>query len=433
MVLNLPSIAAPTSNQSDGFETIIDRSYCDVAIVGGGIVGLTLACALKDSGLSVVLVEAKPHAIGLEWSRAYHITLMSEQIFRGLGIWEQILPHITTFQQIHLADGNCPTVVKLQPADLGTTALGHVAEHRVLLEALRSQLDKARNIRWFCPAELVNVVHQVDDVGLELAIDGKIQQLQTRLLIAADGSRSPIRNTAQIKTRGWQYWQSCITAVIQLERSHQNIAREHFWEEGPFATLPLPNNRAQIVLTAPHTRTKELMALNEAAFLAELERRYDGRLGTLTLVGDRFLFPVQLMHSDAYVRPRLALIGDAAHGCHPVGGQGLNLGIRDAAALAQVLREADQNQEDIGSLAALKRYERWRRFENLVVLGFTDLLDRSFSNQWVPVMIARRLGLHLMQIAPPLRYLALRLMTGLNGRQPTFGSQHGAYRPTVIK
>jgi 2-octaprenyl-6-methoxyphenol hydroxylase len=425
MVLNLPSTSSVSALSGSDFEKVVsDRIYYDVAIVGGGIVGLTLACALQESGLSIALVEAKPFETGLRWNRAYHITLASEKMFKELGVWEQILPNITTFQQIHLADEHCPTVVKLQPTDLGTVALGHVAEHRVLLQALQNKLSQAKTISWFCPAELTEVVYQANDACLKLTIDSEMQYLRTGLLVAADGARSPIRQNARIQTRGWQYWQSCITAVIQPERSHQNIAREHFWAEGPFATLPLPNNRAQIVLTAPHQRAKELMELEESAFLAELNRRYEGRLGELTLVGDRFLFPVQLMHSNAYVRPRLALVGDAAHCCHPVGGQGLNLGIRDAVALAQVLNRARQKQEDIGSLPVLQRYERWRRFENLVILGFTDVLDRTFSNQWIPLVIARRLGLRLMQIIPALRHLALRLMTGFSGRQPKFKDTH---------
>jgi 2-octaprenyl-6-methoxyphenol hydroxylase len=390
----------------------------DLAIVGGGIVGLTLACALKDSGLNIALIEAKPRSTGLSQRRAYHISLMSGRLLDGLGIWTQILPQITTLAQIHLADAECPAVVKLQPQDLGTAALGYVAEHRVLLQALQDALKSATHVKWLCPAAVLGAEYQFDRVTLTLAIDGREQQLQTRLLVAADGARSPIRQQAGIKTHGWQYWQSCITAVIRPEKSHRNIALEHFWASGPFATLPLPDNRCQIVLTAPHAEAKSLLALDESAFLAELNRRYAGQLGELRLEGDRLLFPVQLMHSDRYTQPRLALIGDAAHCCHPVGGQGLNLGIRDAAALAQVLKAAHQQGEDLGDWIVLKRYERWRKLENLLILGFTDLLDRCFSNQWLPLMLLRRFGLRCMRLLRPLKFLALRLMTGLMGRSP---------------
>lgn len=390
----------------------------DVAIAGSGVVGLTLACMLKNSGLRVALIDAKPRTTGLNQRRAYAITLLSGRIFSSLGIWDQILPQITTFQQIRLADEHSSAVVNLQPTDLGTKELGYVGEHCVLVKALLDALEAAENLTWLCPAEVTQVNYQTDAAEVTLVMDGQMQQIRTRLLVAADGSRSSIRQWAGIKTQGWQYWQSCITAVIRPERSHENIAREHFWTSGPFATLPLPDNRCQIVLTAPHAEAKYWLEVDEAAFLAELDRRYGGQLGKLELVGARALFPVQLMQSRHYVGSRLALVGDAAHCCHPVGGQGLNLGIRDAAALAQILKTAHQQGQDVGDLRILRRYERWRQVENLVILGFTDLLDRCFSNQWWPLVTLRRFGLRLMRQARPLKFIALRLMTGLLGRQP---------------
>jgi 2-octaprenyl-6-methoxyphenol hydroxylase len=293
-----------------------------------------------------------------------------------------------------------------------------VGEHYVLVKALLDALETADNLTWFCPAEVTGVSYLPDAAELTVVIEGKAQQIRTRLLVAADGSRSSIRQWAGIGTQGWQYWQSCITAVIRPEKSHQNIAREHFWSSGPFATLPLPGNRCQIVLTAPHAEAKRWLEVDETAFLAELNRRYDGQLGQLELIGERALFPVQLMQSRQYTSVRLALVGDAAHCCHPVGGQGLNLGIRDAAALAQVIIGAHQQGEDIGKVRVLKRYERWRRFENWLILGFTDLLDRCFSSQWLPLVLTRRLGLRLMRQVRLLKALALRLMTGLGGRHP---------------
>jgi 2-octaprenyl-6-methoxyphenol hydroxylase len=273
-------------------------------------------------------------------------------------------------------------------------------------------------VEWICPATVVQADYQPDRVWLTVSQDGQATCLAARLLVAADGARSPIRQQAGISTSGWQYWQSCITTVIRPEKSHQAIAREHFWASGPFATLPLPDNRCQIVLTAPHAEAQALMAVDEAAFLAELERRYDGALGKLTLESKRSLFPVQLMHSDRYTQSRLALIGDAAHCCHPVGGQGLNLGIRDAAALAQIILAARDRGEDWGEVRILRRYERWRKLENLTILGFTDLLDRCFSTGWWPLVALRRLGLRVMRQLWPLRFVALRLMTGLGGRHP---------------
>ena len=418
MVLSTPSSdhlpsSAPASNPC-GFNS----PEFDIAIAGAGVAGLTLACALKDAGLKIALIEAQPREVGLGQHRAYAITLMSGRIFQGLGVWDEILPHISTFQQIRLADAEYPAVVELRSEDLGAAELGYVGEHCVLVRALLDRLQGAESITWFCPAELKAVEYQKNSVELTLSIAGELQQVRSRLLVAADGARSPIRQQAGIGTKGWQYWQSCVTAVIHPEQDHQNIAREHFWKSGPFASLPLPGNRYQIVLTAPHAEAKRWLEADEAEFLAELDRRYAGQLGKLELVSRRSLFPVQLMQSDRYTQSRLALVGDAAHCCHPVGGQGLNLGIRDVAALAQVLQAASQGGEDLGSLAVLQRYERWRKLENLTILGFTDLLDRAFSNQWLPFVAVRRLGLSVMRRFRPLKFVALWLMTGAAGRHP---------------
>jgi 2-octaprenyl-6-methoxyphenol hydroxylase len=414
----------------DNSATKLELDY-DLTIVGSGIVGLTLACLLKDSGLRIALIDAQPRQAGLQQRRAYALTLMSGRIFTGLGIWQQILPQITTFEEIRLADAQSPTVVSLRPQDLGTAelafldhaGLGYVGEHCVLVQALLDALEPAKMLTWYCPAEVTQVDYQSDAAVLSLSDVGQTRQIRTGLVVAADGSRSAIRQWAGIGTAGWQYWQSCVTAVIRPTKSHENVAREHFWPSGPFATLPLPENRCQIVLTAPHAEAKHWVEVESTEFLTELQRRYQGELGELELLSPRVLFPVKLMQSQHYSRPRLALVGDAAHCCHPVGGQGLNLGIRDAAALAQVLQTARQQGEDLGDLTVLQRYERWRRPENWAILGFTDLLDRCFSSRFVPLVTVRRLGLRAMRQLSPLKGLALRLMTGLLGRQPEIARQ----------
>lgn len=379
---------------------------------------MTLAAALSHSGLRITLVDAVPREVGLQRQRAYAITLLSGRLFEALGIWSKILPDITTFRTIRLADARCPAVINLRPQDLGTDALGYVAEHRVLARELLCYLDQAANVTWHCPARVESVTYGADSALLQVSDADGQYPLQAKLVVAADGARSQLRRQAEIHTAGWKYWQSCVTAVIRPETSHGDVAREHFWPSGPFATLPLPGNRCQIVLTAPHKEAEQLMALSDAEFLNVLSDRYAGSLGELELVSKRLLFPVKLMHSHRYAKPRLALVGDAAHCCHPVGGQGMNLGIRDAVALAQVIRAAYGRGQDIGTMATLGRYERWRQPENIAILGFTDLLDRSFSNRWPPMVILRRLGLRAMARVRLLRWLALRVMTGLAGRMP---------------
>lgn len=440
------TISSPqTSAPQQGFDY-------DLAIVGGGIIGATLACALKDSGLRVALIERSPQSAAVAIGRAYAISLMSGRIFEGMGVWDKILPQINSFQQIRLSDADYPGVVQFLPQDLGTDRLGYGAEHRVLLTALQDSLRDCPNVSWLCPAEVVSADYQADAVEIEIVRRGEIphakiqssqasdippnpssktggdeakqtSKIRTRLLVAADGARSPIRQAAGIRTQGWHYWQSCVVATIKPEKPHNNVAYERFWPSGPMGVLPLPGNRCQVVWTAPHTEAKALKEIDEKEFLAELERRTAGLLGRLELEGDRYVFPVQLMQSDRYTLPRLALIGDAAHCCHPVAGQGMNLGIRDAAAIAQVLQSAHNLGEDIGDIQVLKRYERWRKQENLTILGFTDFLDRMFSNNWLPVVAIRRLGLWMLRRIRPVKTFALQLMTGLRGRHPELASR----------
>lgn len=416
--------------QSQPTKTTSPNLGCDydIAIVGGGITGATLAAALKDSGMKVALIEALPQAVAASRQQVYALTLLTGQIFEQIGVWDRILPKINKFTQIRLSDADHPGIVQFYPSDLNRDHLGYVAEHGPMITELQAFLNDCPNVTWICPAEVVNVDYQPDAVVVcwrSLSEDNSAnlsesprQKIRARLLVAADGKKSPIREAAGISTKGWKYWQSCITTKIKPEKSHNNIAYEKFQYSGPFAILPLPGNRCNVVWTAPHAEAKALAALDDRQFLAELKKRYGDQMGELELLGNRFVFPVQLMQSDRYVKHRLALVGDAAHCCHPVGGQGLNLGIRDVGALAQVLINAQKKGEDIGSETVLKRYERWRKLENLTILGFTDFLDRVFSNKWLPVVAIRRLGLWLLRNVRPLKLLALRLMTGQTGRQP---------------
>ena len=396
------------------------RYDCDLVIVGGGIAGATLACSLKDSGLRIIIIESQPLEVAAARKQAYAVSLLSSQIYEGIGVWEQILPQISTFKQIRLSDADCDHIVKFELEDLGTNHLGFVAEHRAIIMVLQQLISESENINWLCPASVVEVSYEKTGVEVEVEAEGERQQLRTKLVVGADGARSQIRKDAGISTKGWQYWQSCVATTIKHQASRNDIAFERFWPTGPMGVLPLPGNRCQVVWTNPHSEAQSLKELPEKDFLARLEQYTGGLLGKLEMAGERFVFPVQLMQSDRYIRPRMALIGDAAHCCHPVGGQGLNLGIRDAAALAQVLQEASRRGLDIGHIRVLQNYESWRKKENLTILGFTDLLDRLFSNNLLPIVAFRRLGLWLLNHIRPLRIYALQLMTGLRGRKISF-------------
>jgi 2-octaprenyl-6-methoxyphenol hydroxylase len=410
------SLESSASTFAEGQSPSMDY---DIAIVGGGIAGVTLAAALKDSGLAVLLIEAQPQAVAIAKGQAYAIHLSSRQIWEDIGVWSAIEPQVQPFHYVRMSDADCRHVVEFKPSDLKTKALGHVAEHRVLLKELLEFVSTCNNVAWRCPAQVMARRDYGSHVEVDLQEMGaEATTVRVRLVVGADGSTSQMRQQSQIKTRSKAYWQSCLVATIQTEKFHQNTAYERFWPSGPFAILPVTKTQCRIVWTAPHTEAQALLALDSATFIEQLTERYGSGMGRLTLVGDRFIFPAKLMHSCEYVRSRLALVGDAAHSCHPVGGQGLNLGIRDVGALAQVLRDAYAKGEDIGSLQVLKRYERWRRWENMLSLGFTDLINLMFSNNILPLVVVRRLGLWAMEHIPILKIAALHFMAGLIGRRP---------------
>ena len=384
--------------------------------------GLTVACGLRGSGLRVAVLEALPHGSAARRTQAYAFSLASAHIFRELGLWDTVRPQIEPFRHIRLSDCDWPDVVTFEPADAGEEEdLGYVAEHTVLMASLQQAVDDAPDIDWIGPAIAQDVTYGDDWVHITVKPrDGAVavlEQIQARLVIGADGARSPLREGAGISSRGWGYWQSCIVAAVRPEKPHRNIAYERFQISGPFAILPL-RETCRIVWTAPHQEAEAMLELDDEQFLAALSQRFGDQMGQLELVGDRRLFSVQLRQAKRYIGPRLALVGEAAHNCHPVGGQGLNLGIRDGATLAEVLVAAHQRGEDIGAIATLRPYDQQRRWGNLLILGFTDILDRVFSNQWLPVMAVRRLGLFVMQRVAPVKQLSIRLMTGKWGHIP---------------
>lgn len=401
-----PSVSATTQHQYD------------IIIIGGGIVGLTLASALRDTHLSIAVIEAQTLAQAASRQRAYAFSPMSAQIFKKLGLWNRVGPRITHFQRVRMSDADFGKAVNFYTCDSPADAVYYGAEHPVLSQALQDALIDQPNLTVWEATTLLEL--QAVPQGTALTVEQKGQKftLNAQLLVGADGARSRVRDFAQIKTTGWPYWQSCVTTVLAPEKSHENTAYERFWPSGPFAILPIPENRCQVVWTAPHAEAKALIDLPEKQFLAELKRRYGDQMGELKMLKAPQMFPVRLMQSHQYVRPGIALIGDAAHCCHPVGGQGLNMGIRDAVALAEVLIKANARGESPSSVRVLKRYERWRRTENWLILAMTDILNRAFSNQFLPLLWARRAGLWVIEHTRPLKRLILRLMTGFFGKIP---------------
>ncbi|MCY7334042.1 MAG: FAD-dependent monooxygenase [Pseudanabaena sp. CAN_BIN31] len=402
----------------------------DVLIVGAGMVGASLACALGDKNcatnrdLKVGIIESNGNFLRGEFTndgRASAIAYGSSQIWQNIGVWGGMQRRgVTPMRVIQVSEGDLPYQVQLRCEDMGQEALGYIVENSVTLASLWEFARECQNLELICPAKILDVEYVRDRDVMRVKISSEIgeQYLETKLLVGADGGRSQVRQLAKIQISERQYEQTCIITTIKSEKSHQNFAYERFQASGPFAILPLGSDRACIVWTATKEETPALLALDENSFLQELTKRFGSplleKLGHISVESRvRANYVPRCMHSQTYVQSRLALIGDAAHTTHPIAGQGMNLGIRDVNALANVLKAAHQNNEDIGAIAVLKRYESRRKWDNLGVILLTDVSNRLFSNHNWLFKVIRRLGLLILQISLFKRVL-MYFMMGLH-------------------
>ena len=407
----------------------------DVLIVGAGMVGASLACALGDKNcaanrnLKVGIIESNDGFLRGEFTadgRASAIAYGSSQIWQHIGVWGGMQRRgVTPMHMIQVSEGDLPNPVQLRREDVGQEALGYIVENAVTLASLWEFARECRNIELICPAkildiEILDVKSGCDRNCMRVKISSEIgdQYLETKLLVGADGGRSQVRQMAKIGISERLYEQTCIVTTIKSENPHQNFAYERFQSSGPFAILPLGSDRSCVVWTATKEETPDLLALDEVTFLQELTKRFGlplmQKLGKISLISrTRANYVPRWMHSKTYVQPRLALIGDAAHTTHPIAGQGMNLGIRDVNALANVLKAAHQNNEDLGAIAVLKRYEAKRKWDNLGVIWLTDISNRLFSNHNWLFKALRRLGLLILQISA-LKRILMHFMMGLH-------------------
>ena len=390
----------------------------EVLVVGAGMVGLTLACALAGAGVEVVVVDrADPAALtdaGFD-GRVSSIAHGSQRALAALGLWDGLAEHAQPILEIRVADGDSPLFLHYDHRDLGAAPLGYICENRRIRQALFAAAAGLDRLRMLAPCGSARLVRERGAVEARLEGGGAVR---ARLAVAADGRDSALRREAGIAVTTWRYPQVGIVCTVAHERPHRGIAHERFLPAGPFAILPMTGNRSSLVWTERSDLAPAMMALDEAEFGSEVALRFGDFLGRLDVVGPRWSYPLALVHAERYADRRLALVGDAAHAIHPIAGQGLNLGLRDAAALAEVLIDARRLGLDIGSAGVLERYQRWRRFDSLVLMAVTDGLNRLFSNDLAPVRLARRLGLAAVDRAGPLKRLFMRHAMGTLGRLP---------------
>ncbi|HRD67388.1 MAG TPA: 2-octaprenyl-6-methoxyphenyl hydroxylase [Candidatus Competibacter sp.] len=398
------------------------RPDYDLLIIGGGMVGASLACALAGQDLRIGLVEAAPFAVSAHPSyddRTIALAQGTKRIFQTLGLWETLGPTATPIQQIHISERGGFGFAHLDSRDEGVDALGYVAEARLIGAALLAKLPTLSEVELLCPARLERIAIEPEAACATIRFgDERTVELRARLLVAADGANSPVREQLGIAALRWEYGQQAVIANVTPALPHNRVAYERFTKEGPVALLPMSDNRCAVVCTVNESDMPAVTSLDDAGFLALLHERFGDRLGPFLRVGRRQAYPLFLLKSREHARQRVAIIGNAAHTLHPIAGQGFNLGIRDVAALAEVLADARRNGQDIGDLAVLSRYADWRRWDQRRTAAFTDILTRSFVNPLLPVRAARNLGLLAFDLCPPVKRALARQTMGLDGRLP---------------
>ncbi|MFD2813726.1 UbiH/UbiF/VisC/COQ6 family ubiquinone biosynthesis hydroxylase [Paracoccus aerius] len=395
---------------------IAAMSDVDVLIAGGGLNGPTLALALAQAGLRVAVVDPRPadaRAGDNFDGRAYALAVASQRLLKALGLWDGLAGDSQPIRQVKASQGRpgegaAPFFLHFDSAEIEEGPVGFMLEDRFLYRALlRAMQDRVQHLTGLSVTD-----HQATGAGVEAVLsDGR--RIRARLMVGADGRGSGVAARAGIRRQGWDYGQTALVTAIAHDRPHEGIAQQYFMATGPLAILPLPGNRSSVVWSETHDNARAIAALDDEAFLDVLRPRFGDYLGRISLAGARFTYPLSLSLAERYAADRVALVGDAAHGVHPIAGQGLNLGLRDVAALAEVLVDAARRGEDIGSELVLERYQGWRRFDATALALGMDGVNRLFGSDNPLLSAARGIGMGLVTAVPALRRGFMRQAAGL--------------------
>jgi 2-octaprenyl-6-methoxyphenol hydroxylase len=393
----------------------------DVAVVGGGMVGASLAVALAPLGLKVAVVEAVAHDSASQPSFDERTTALSNgsrRILETLGVWTGVEASATAIRKIHVSDQGHFGFARIDAAELRLAAMGHVVPNRALGQALWSRLraGAGAGIYTHCPAEVSRVTAAEDRVQLAIAQGGATSTIDAKLVVAADGVHSAVRGAFGVDAEFRDYEQTAVITTVLPQRFHDHVAYERFTASGPLALLPLEGGRCTLVLTLSRAMAESAMEWTDAEFLAELQRRFGFRLGRFLKVGRRVPYPLSLTRALRTSAGRCVIIGNAAQGLHPVAGMGFNLGLRDVATLAELVAERRHDAEfDAGSSTLLAEYDAWRAADRGGVIAFTDGLVRTFANPLRTVQRLRNVGLLAFDLLPPAKAALSSLSTGAAG------------------
>jgi len=401
----------------------VNKPDYDILIVGGGLVGASLALALARSELRIGIVESQqwrlPSAPAYD-DRTLALAQGSRRIFESMGLWPAIAEHAgaTPIRRIHISDRGRFGIARLDAADAGIEALGYVVETPGLGGVLYRALQQVAALELIAPATMETLRFSNDMAHVHVKHNSRDSTLTARLIVGADGGRSQVREAVAIGAHSKDYGQTAVVANVTPGQAHDSVAYERFTEDGPLALLPMRDNRCTVVWSVRHAQARAMLAWDDQLFLRQLQECFGDRLGQFHRPGRRHGYPLTLTRVDTHIRARVVLVGNAAHTVHPVAGQGFNLGLRDIAMLSQVLLETLRAGRDIGELGVLAHYARARRRDTRVVTGFTDGLIRIFANSLPPLALARDIGLITADLLPPLKRALIRRTSGLAGPLP---------------
>ena len=385
----------------------------DIVIVGGGLVGASLAACLQHLPLKIAIIEAKPQTVPAENdNRIIALNYVSRRIFEGLGIWQQIEPHAEPIKHIHVSNRGHFGIARLPHQLLNLPALGYVVRAKHIGQGLHPFLSATDFI---APAEVTQITPQENMVHIEFHQDSQARTVSAQLLIAADGANSSICQQLGIPIHVQHYDQTAIITNLTLEQSHQNIAYERFTDTGPIALLPIADKQYSLVWTVKHEDVDGMLQLDDARFLNTIQQQFGWRAGRFIATEKRFAFPLSLSHAAYLTAQRTAIMGNAAHTVHPVAGQGFNLGLRDVASLAEAMNKAwEHGQKDVGSDGILQTYVSYQAEDQKTVTWLTDGLVQLFSNNVTPLAAVRNIGLLALDAFPPAKKYLMQQMIGLN-------------------